>query len=73
MIRSLSIIIISLLTGPGLFGQSADGNKQLPLSLSDYLSRVTKGNLGYIAEQFNVSISEAQLKAARYFLILKFR
>lgn len=67
--RSLSITIIFLLTVLNLFGQSAEGEggKQLPLSLSDYLSRVSKGNLGYIAEQFNVSIAEAQLKAARVF------
>ncbi|MCL4484428.1 MAG: TolC family protein [Bacteroidetes bacterium] len=67
--RSLSITIIFLLTVLSLFGQSAEGEggKQLPLSLSDYLSRVSKGNLGYIAEQFNVSVAEAQLKAARVF------
>lgn len=67
--RPLSITIIFLLTVLNLFGQSAEGEggKQLPLSLSDYLSRVSKGNLGYIAEQFNVSIAEAQLKAAKVF------
>jgi cobalt-zinc-cadmium efflux system outer membrane protein len=65
--KSLSITIISLLTVLNLFGQSTEGDKQLPLSLSDYLIRVNKGNLGYIAEQFNVSIAEAQLKAAKVF------
>ncbi len=33
--------------------------------MSEYLSGVTKGNLGYVAEQFNVSIAEAQLKATK--------
>lgn len=35
-----------------------------PLTLADYLSSVIKGNLGYIAGQFNVSIAEAELKAS---------
>lgn len=65
MIRSLFITIISLLAGANLFGQSTAGGKQVPISLTEYLSRVTKGNLGYIAEQFNVSIAEAQLRAAK--------
>jgi len=37
------------------------------LSLSEYLSGVVTGNLGYIAGQFNVSIAEAMLKAAKVF------
>lgn len=45
-------------------GQTA---KQIPVSLNEYLSKVNKGNLGYIAEQFNVTIAEAQLRAARVF------
>ena len=35
--------------------------------MSTYLSNVTKGNLEFIANQFNVSIAEAELKAARVF------
>ncbi len=65
MKRTLFITIISLLTVLNLYGQSAEGIKQVPLSLSEYLSGVTKGNLGYVAEQFNVSIAEAQLKATK--------
>jgi len=38
-----------------------------PLALSEYLSAVLTGNLGYIAGQFNVSIAEAELKASRVF------
>ena len=38
-----------------------------PVTLSRYLSGVMKGNLTYIAEQFNVSIAEAELKASKIF------
>jgi cobalt-zinc-cadmium efflux system outer membrane protein len=41
--------------------------KQIPISLSNYLSNVTKGNLELIANQFNVSIAEAELEAAKVF------
>jgi len=38
-----------------------------PLALSEYLSGVLTGNLGYIAGQFNVNIAEAGLKASKVF------
>ena len=41
--------------------------KMVPVSLHDYLTKVSKENLSYIAEQFNVTIAEAQLKAAKIF------
>jgi cobalt-zinc-cadmium efflux system outer membrane protein len=41
--------------------------KSNPVTLSQFLSDVMKGNLEYIASQFNVSITEAELKAARVF------
>jgi len=47
--------------------QDTEDHRQIPISLSDYLSNVTKGNLEFIANQFNVSIAEAELKAARVF------
>lgn len=65
MIRSIFIILFYLFTFQHVFGQLETGKKQVQLSLNEYLARVTKGNLGYIAEQFNVSIAEAQLKAAK--------
>ncbi|HOW09012.1 MAG TPA: TolC family protein [Bacteroidales bacterium] len=37
------------------------------LSLSGFLKGVIKGNLGYIAEKFNVDIAEAELNAAKIF------
>lgn len=42
-------------------------HSRIPLSLSTYLSNVTKGNLEFMVNQFNVSIAEAELKAARVF------
>ncbi|HBH83473.1 MAG TPA: hypothetical protein DDY34_06655 [Bacteroidales bacterium] len=39
----------------------------IPLSLNEYMLNVTKGNLGYIAAQFNVSIAEAEQQAAKVF------
>ena len=41
--------------------------KNNPLTLSEFLSDVMHGNLEYIAGQFNVSIAEAELKAAKIF------
>lgn len=41
--------------------------KLIPLTLNDFLSGVSKGNLGFAAEQFNVSIANAQLKASKVF------
>lgn len=38
-----------------------------PVSFTEYLSAVVQGNIGYIAEKFSVSISEAELKSARVF------
>ena len=38
-----------------------------PVSFTEYLSAVVQGNIGYIAEKFSVSISEAELKSARIF------
>lgn len=41
--------------------------KNNPVTLSEFLSDVMQGNLEYIAGQFNVSIAEAELKAAKVF------
>ena len=65
MKRKLFIIILLLLAVLNVSGQQQA--KQVPVSLSEYLLKVSKGNLGYIAEQFNVSIAEAQFKAAKVF------
>lgn len=64
MIRYIAITTFSMLFVLFVSGQTT---KQIPVTLNEYLSKVNKGNLGYIAEQFNVSIAEAQLKAAKVF------
>lgn len=50
-----------------IVAQDPGNPSQNPVSLSNYLSNVTKGNLEFIANQFNVSIAEAELKAAKMF------
>lgn len=42
-------------------------NKPVAQLLNEFLSGVSKGNLGYAAEQFNVNIADAQLKASKVF------
>jgi cobalt-zinc-cadmium efflux system outer membrane protein len=59
-------LFILFLILAGSFTLSAQ-NKPVPQSLSEFLSGVSKGNLGYAAEQFNVNIADAQLKAAKVF------
>ena len=66
MKRTSFILIYFLLISMEGSGQQAE-SKPAGLSLPEYLSRVKKGNLGYIAEQFNISIAEAQIKAAKIF------
>ncbi len=62
----LNILLFLLLSMNGQ-SQEMENQKQIPISLSNYLSNVTKGNLEFIANQFNVSIAEAELEAARVF------
>ena len=50
-----------------ILAQDKKAHSQIPISLSNYLSNVTKGNLEFIANQFNVSIADAELEAARVF------
>jgi len=47
--------------------QENANQKQIPISLSNYLSNVTKGNLELIANQFSINIAEAELEAAKVF------
>ena len=62
----LSILLL-ISTTDILFPQKEAIFPSRPVTLSQYLVSVMKGNLGYIAEQFNVSIAVAELKAARVF------
>ncbi|MCU0461667.1 MAG: TolC family protein [Bacteroidales bacterium] len=65
-----SIIVLFLMVGSVknvAFSQQVISYINNPVTLSQYLSGVIKGNLGYIAGQFNVSIAEAELKASKVF------
>ncbi|MBN1159498.1 MAG: TolC family protein, partial [Bacteroidales bacterium] len=68
--RIISMIIYAclvLLFHRDIMAQEMEDHRQIPISLSDFLSNVTKGNLELIANQFNVSIAEAELRATRVF------
>lgn len=60
-------VIFLLLFASNAFSQKEIRGNSIPVSLAQYLSNVSKGNLGYIAEQFNVSIAEAGVKASKVF------
>lgn len=66
-IKFLIYACLVLLYYNDILAQDKEDRRQIPMSLSTYLSNVTKGNLGFIANQFNVSISEAELNAASVF------
>jgi cobalt-zinc-cadmium efflux system outer membrane protein len=65
------ILIFYLLSGiyfiDRINAQVINENAVIPMSLPGFLKGVVKGNLGYIAEQFNVGIAEAELNAAKIF------
>ncbi len=50
-----------------ILAQEKGDHIMTPISLSNYLSNVSKGNLEFISNQFNVNIAEAELKAAKVF------
>jgi len=66
-IKFLIYACLVLLYYNDILAQDKEERRQIPMSLSTYLSNVTKGNLEFIANQFNVSISEAELNAASVF------
>lgn len=49
------------------FAQNELPQQSVPLSLEIFLTEVSKGNLGYIAQQFNVNIAQARLAASKVF------
>lgn len=68
--RNIRFIILAciFLAAPYILrAQQAYDQVQVALSLNDFLSGVTRGNLEYIANSFNLSIAESELKAARVF------
>jgi outer membrane protein, heavy metal efflux system len=62
----LSLLLLALILNI-TYSQQEISYKSNPVTLSQYLSGVMKGNLGYIAGQFNISIAEAELKASKIF------
>jgi cobalt-zinc-cadmium efflux system outer membrane protein len=68
--RNAKIIIytcLALMLQDTLLAQDKLDHLQVPISLGVYLSNVTKGNLEFIANRYNVSIAEAELTAAKVF------
>lgn len=59
------IIFLLIISGEAYSQQDVD--KTIPITLSRYLENVRKGNLGYVAGQLNISIAEADLRAAHAF------
>ncbi|RPH33686.1 MAG: TolC family protein [Bacteroidales bacterium] len=49
------------------FGQVDTSFQRFNLGLAEYLNRVSTNNLGYIAEKFNLSISDAGVEKAKVF------
>lgn len=60
-------LLISILAPAIVASGQAKSPTMVKLTLRQYLSAVAKGNLGYAAQQFNVAIAEAEMKAARVF------
>ncbi|MDR2498222.1 MAG: TolC family protein, partial [Tannerellaceae bacterium] len=61
-ILKFMILLFSLCTALTAYAQE----KQL-LTFNDYLDKVKKSNISYLAEKYNVDIAEANLKAAKVF------
>lgn len=61
------IIAISCIANSGYAQVDTSISQHVKLSLTDYLIKVGKGNLGYAAQQYNVSISEAGIESAKVF------
>ncbi len=67
LITALYIVLITFTTVSSGYGQNLNYGLRNQISLTEYLQKISRGNLGYIAEKFNVTISEAELEAARVF------
>jgi len=67
----LNSLIILIIIHPGLihfsYGQVEQDFINKPITFNQFLAGVRTGNLGYIAEEFNVDISEAALRASKIF------
>jgi cobalt-zinc-cadmium efflux system outer membrane protein len=63
----LIIYLFSAFFSQNAYSQQNPDYRIVPVSLNEYILNVTKGNLGYIAARFNVSIAEAEHQAAKVF------
>ncbi len=67
-LRTIFYCILILASNTGILqAQQEITFKSNPVPLAGFLSGVVKGNLGYIAGRFNVSMAEAEFKASRVF------
>lgn len=66
MKRITILTVLLLFYSQSFFCQDTESPVR-PITLEEFLSEVSTGNLGYITEQLNVSISEAELRAAKVF------
>ncbi|NCB06586.1 MAG: TolC family protein [Bacteroidia bacterium] len=64
IIICLGFLIVS---GGEIYSQISENENHPQVMLPEYLSKVANSNLSYLAEQFNLSITEAQLKSAKVF------
>jgi len=68
ILRSLMLFLLLFVSVVNIiYSQQEINFKSNPVTLSQFLLSVMKGNLGYIAGQFNVTIAEAELKASKVF------
>jgi len=58
---------VSTFSAEKISGQAAASESNPQETFQEYLSKVAKSNLGYLAEQYNVTIAEAQLRSAKVF------
>lgn len=60
-------LILVILSGSITATKTTFAQEKISLNLPSFLNEVQKSNLGYIAEQFNISVTEAELEASKIF------
>lgn len=66
-INILIYIFFFLLSQYNIKAQEKTDHRYVPVSFNNYLTNVSRGNLELISNRFNVSIAEAELRAAMVF------
>lgn len=64
LIRTIWIAMCAMLS-IHTYAQEKERTVQAPLTFQEYLSEVSKNNLGYLAEKCNVSMAEAEITAQK--------